>query len=232
MGISKVNYGTKTLIDLTADTVDAASLLSGVTAHGKSGEKITGSMTNRGAGGGTIAAKAGSVAIPAGYYNGSGSVSISATEQAKIIAENIRQGVTLLGVSGSLNGLTQYKSGTVTPSSRIAPTSSETSSSYKINVGFKPVFFYFRYTGYKSGGYAYSSSYQYMVDTITCTLTSGVFSNCVHYFTNFLMTDRTTNCSNGGAGFKLCSDGVSMYYFSNQSGYVIPPYTFKWEAWG
>ena len=39
--------------------------------------------------------------IPAGYTTG-GTVSISSTEQAKIIAGNIKSGVTLLGVAGSL----------------------------------------------------------------------------------------------------------------------------------
>ena len=42
MGISKVVYGGNTLIDLTADTVTAADLLQGVTAHGADGEAVTG----------------------------------------------------------------------------------------------------------------------------------------------------------------------------------------------
>ena len=42
MGVSKVYYGSNTLIDLTSDTVTAATLISGYTAHDKSGNKITG----------------------------------------------------------------------------------------------------------------------------------------------------------------------------------------------
>jgi len=42
MAISKVVYGTKTLVDLTSDTVDAAHLAKGFTAHDKSGAAITG----------------------------------------------------------------------------------------------------------------------------------------------------------------------------------------------
>ena len=42
---NKVVYGGNTLIDLTADTVDAAHLLSTYTAHDKSGAPITGSCT-------------------------------------------------------------------------------------------------------------------------------------------------------------------------------------------
>jgi len=41
--ISKVVYGNETLIDLTDDTVVAAALLSGYTAHGADGAPITGS---------------------------------------------------------------------------------------------------------------------------------------------------------------------------------------------
>lgn len=40
----------------------------------------------------------------AGYHNGGGKVGISSTEQAKIIAGNIKAGVTILGVEGSYSG--------------------------------------------------------------------------------------------------------------------------------
>ena len=115
MAYNKVIYGGNVLIDLTEDTITAASLLSGETAHGADGEKITGAMPNRGAVSGTIATKAGAYNIPAGYHNGSGSVGISSTEQAKIIAENIKSGVQILGVTGNYSGegvQTQSKSAT------------------------------------------------------------------------------------------------------------------------
>ena len=41
--INKVIYGNRTLIDLTGDTVEAAKILNGYTAHDKSGAPITGS---------------------------------------------------------------------------------------------------------------------------------------------------------------------------------------------
>ena len=41
--INKVIYGNRTLIDLTGDTVEAAKVLNGYTAHDKSGAPITGS---------------------------------------------------------------------------------------------------------------------------------------------------------------------------------------------
>lgn len=40
--VNKVVYGGNTLIDLTADTVDAVYLASGKTAHKKDGSTITG----------------------------------------------------------------------------------------------------------------------------------------------------------------------------------------------
>lgn len=106
MAYNKVTYNGNTLIDLTADNITAADLLAGKTAHGADGETLTGAMVNRGAVSGTIATKAAVYTIQAGYHNGSGSVQISATEQAKIISENIKSGVTLLGVAGSYSGAT------------------------------------------------------------------------------------------------------------------------------
>lgn len=46
MAVSKVNYRSKILIDLTSDTVTADTLKQGVTAHNAKGEKITGTMSS------------------------------------------------------------------------------------------------------------------------------------------------------------------------------------------
>lgn len=64
--------------------------------------KLTGTMTNQGAVSTDISAKATEVTIAAGYHSGSGKVKIATAEQDKIIAGNIKSGVTLLGVAGSL----------------------------------------------------------------------------------------------------------------------------------
>lgn len=47
MGNSKVVFNAKVLIDLTKDTVAAAKLLEGATAHGKDGERVTGKILAR-----------------------------------------------------------------------------------------------------------------------------------------------------------------------------------------
>lgn len=44
MGVSKVTYAAKVLIDLTSDTVSAANLKAGATAHDAAGNAVTGSM--------------------------------------------------------------------------------------------------------------------------------------------------------------------------------------------
>ena len=44
MGVSKLIVNGVTRFDITSDTVDSASLLSGKTAHDKAGEAVTGSI--------------------------------------------------------------------------------------------------------------------------------------------------------------------------------------------
>lgn len=119
MAYNKIIYNGNTLIDLTEDTVSAADVLAGETFHGADGESTSGAMANRGAVTGTIASKTGSYTIAEGYHNGSGRVSISSTEQAKIIASNIKSGVSILGVQGTYSGESasyQTKSVSYTPS--------------------------------------------------------------------------------------------------------------------
>ena len=42
--------------------------------------------------------------VPSGYHNGSGTVQIATAEQQKIIADNIKHGITILGVAGTYEG--------------------------------------------------------------------------------------------------------------------------------
>ena len=152
--VNKVVYGGTVLIDLTGDTVTADKVLTGYTAHDKSGatitgtcdydvnsedatvavaemlngktayargSKITGTMPNNGAVTKTISTKTQEVSIAQGYHDGSGKVSISSTEQAKIIPTNIRDGVTILGVTGTMSGTEGAKAQakTVTPTTKV-----------------------------------------------------------------------------------------------------------------
>ena len=151
---SKVVVNGETIIDLTADTVDAAHLLTGYTAHDKKGapitgactfdantqdanaaateiltgktayvkgSKVTGSMPNNGGVEGTISNLETPYTIPQGYHDGSGTVEIDSAEKAKIIADNIRQGVTILGIEGTMTGTEDVKA----QSKSVKPTFSE-----------------------------------------------------------------------------------------------------------
>ena len=97
-------------------TAAAAEILTGKTAYVK-GKKVTGTMPNRGAVAGKISTKAGAYTVPQGYHDGSGKVTIDSTEQAKLIPTNIRNGVTVLGVEGTMSGSEDLKpqSKSVTP---------------------------------------------------------------------------------------------------------------------
>ena len=89
--------------DTSEDTLLVAEALTGQTFHAR-GAALTGTMPNNGAVTGTITTKAGTYTVPRGFHDGSGTVAISSTEQAKIIAGNIKSGVQILGVTGTYTG--------------------------------------------------------------------------------------------------------------------------------
>lgn len=146
---SKIVFYGETLMDLTGDNVTADKLLSGTTAHDKTGapvtgtctfdadtkdatataaeiltgktaykngQKVTGTMPNKGAVALKVTQKGIPVSIPAGYHDGSGTAGIADTEEAKLIAGNIKSGVEILGVTGTYAGeLVNGQKKTVTP---------------------------------------------------------------------------------------------------------------------
>lgn len=101
----------------TDATAKVSEILTGKTAY-VGGQKITGSMVNNGSVTGNISTVAGAYTIPVGFHDGSGKVSINADDQAKLIAQNIREGITILGVEGTMSGSEDFKpqTKTVTPS--------------------------------------------------------------------------------------------------------------------
>ena len=147
--INKLVVGNEVKFDLTGDTVAPNTLLTGTTAHDKSGAQVTGTcsydsdtsdatvavaeilkdktayargakivgtMPNNGAKNYSIS-NLNDQTISLGFYDGSGKISIDSAEKAKIIPANIKNGVSILGVQGTMTGQEdlQVQSKTVAP---------------------------------------------------------------------------------------------------------------------
>lgn len=98
-----------------ADTRDAdvneGEILAGKSAY-KGGKKVTGIMPNN-EGNNVEVSDLDGTSIPAGYYDGSGKAKVSDAEAAKLIPGNIREGITILGVTGTHEGESHVEAETV-----------------------------------------------------------------------------------------------------------------------
>lgn len=147
--VNKLVVGNEVKFDLTGDTVAPNTLLTGTTAHDKTGAQITGTCTydsdtsdatvavaeilkdktayargakivgtmpNNGPKNYTIS-NLNDQTIAMGFYDGSGKISIDSAEKAKIIPANIKNGVSILGVQGTMTGQESVtvQSKTITP---------------------------------------------------------------------------------------------------------------------
>lgn len=101
-------------------TAVAAEMLEGKIAYNK-GNRVIGTMKNNGGYDNSISSKDEAMKIPQGYHDGSGEITIKDTEKQKIIPENIRAGITILGIEGNMSGTEDAK-----PQSKsVTPTMSE-----------------------------------------------------------------------------------------------------------
>ena len=125
MAVNKVVYGGQTLVDLTADTVAAAKMLSGTTAHDKSGAQVTGTIATKTAS--NLSASGATVTVPAGYYASQATKSVNTATQATpsisvssggLITASATQsaGYVASGTKSATKQLTVQAAQTITPS--------------------------------------------------------------------------------------------------------------------
>lgn len=89
--------------DTSDATAQASEILATKTAY-VNGSEVVGTMPNIGAATGSISDKDTDYTIGRGYHDGTGTVGIASVEKAKLIAGNIKDGVTILGVEGEYTG--------------------------------------------------------------------------------------------------------------------------------
>lgn len=101
-GVSSIKIPLAVFPDTSDATATEGNILNGQTAY-VGGSLVTGDMPNNGAYRQTITAVAQVVTIPEGYHDGNGTVQLSAEGQEALVPGNIKNGVTILGVSGEAN---------------------------------------------------------------------------------------------------------------------------------
>ena len=111
--------------DTSADTATTSEVLAGRTAHAR-GAQLTGTMRDNAGSGVTVSTVAGA-AIPQGYHDGSGKAAIDAASAAALVAGNLKQGVTVLGVTGTYAGeAAKLQAKGVTPSTSAQTVTADT----------------------------------------------------------------------------------------------------------
>ena len=96
-GAPQIGTNTKT-VDASTATAEAAEVLVGRT-FGKGSELQTGTMPDNSGDDVAVSDKNGTN-IPKGYHDGSGKAKIADAELAKLVPANIKEGITILGVTG------------------------------------------------------------------------------------------------------------------------------------
>lgn len=182
----KIQEGTSSGTDTSDATATAPDILTGKTAYGKDG-KISGSMIDNGAVSETIVSKSESYMIPKGYHDGNGTIGIDSSEQAKIVPENIKKGVSILGVTGSYEAT--------------ASGGNNNCEAYLVDVTNPTVSFKTASGAIKAYGYAYATTKSQWGGSTTTTMYA---FNGVNYYKSAVYGSPTaTDITLGVSGGKL-----------------------------
>lgn len=133
----KIITGTCTYdADTSGATATADEILAGEVAY-CNGNEITGTMPRNENVAGVISDVNEPYSIALGYHDGSGKVSIASAEAAKLQPANIREGISILGVTGTMSGMESLETeeGEATPSKEeqiITPTPGKYFSQVKV----------------------------------------------------------------------------------------------------
>ena len=196
--------------DTSDATINASDVLAEKIAYGSSG-RIVGTMKNNGSQTINVSSANTSYTINKGYHNGSGSVQISPAEASKLIASNIKKGITILGVTGSYQGSTssggvQVKTGTTTSTS--------------INTGLSSIDKFIIYSDKISSEGMVNVIYDVSKSAVTLTTCGG--------YNNFVQQCKTMTQTTGYS----VSGGTFQWTDSSSLGSFMYDATYNWIAVG
>lgn len=238
MAINKVDFGGRTLIDLTQDDLtDAGQLVSGVKAHTRAGVQITGTFAGQ-TKSVTPITSAQSVtpdtgkwlsrvtvgAIPGEYIVPSGTKTINANGTG-IDVEQYKYANVSVPIP---RGPTVMKHGTYTPTTRIT---SSNASSYRIDTGVtNPKLVLFALNSYNSNYINKDTSWNQLTDCYWIDDAWRVASDVPYAKGTFLNTSGTVRISTNGMCWKSVSGTSYIEFYTIGSNYCVPTTTFRWVA--
>ena len=215
MGYYKIEYDNEVLLDLSSDTITSDTLLSGYTAHNNIGESIIGNIPTVSYISGVISNYSQTFPIASGYYAESGSVRIDSTN---LISDNIKDGISILGISGIYDRALEYYDILVTVASSSASTvlsswplfTAETIETALYSVINENVFYdnqFLKHANFQNVREVYNSAFAEcsLLETVkipnAISIGSSAFNNCTNLISVYLDGGNSSVCSLGANAF-------------------------------